>query len=392
MLTRRVGCAAVDQRSSSAQTLLLGVHSLCPGGTERVVSLLLDSFARLSELDVHCILYGRRPACFYDVPDGVTLHIPPFEFDAFSRATATLETIRFIRKVVQCLRPAAFLNFGERWNNLVLLSTRGMRVPVIVADRSSPAKPLGWVHEPLRRRLYCRSAGVIVQTREAAERMDGIVNGRVPVHVIPNPLFHLPKPEPTPRRKEVLFLGRLIPSKHVDRLIQIFERARHRDWRLTIVGGDALGLSGMCHLKELVRVRGLESCVELVGTRRDVERFYRRASIFAFPSSSEGFPNALAEALSFGLPSVAYDCSAGPSDLIEDGRNGFLVPVFDDETFAKRLDDLMNDADLRTRMSQRAFASVVRLEKNRIAERFLDACGIAGSIAPQQSAGKARAE
>ena len=370
---------------------MLGVHSLCPGGTERVVSLLLDSFVRLSELDVHCILYGRQPTCFYDVPDGVTLHRPPFEFDTFSRATATRKTIGFIRKVVQSLRPVTFLNFGERWNNLVLLSTRGTRVPVIVADRSSPAKPLGRLHEPLRRRLYARSAGVIVQTREAAERMSGIVNGRVPVHVIPNPLFQIPAPESSPRRLEVLYVGRLIPSKHVDRLIRIFERVRHGDWRLMIVGGDAQGFSEMANLREMVRARGLESCVELAGTQRDVERFYRRASIFAFPSSSEGFPNALAEALSFGLPSVAYDCSAGPSDLIEDGRNGFLVPVFDDEAFASRLDNLMNDADLRARMSQRAVASVARLEKTRIAQRFLDACEI-GSIAPQGAVGEARAE
>ena len=376
----------------SRTILLLGVHSLCAGGTERVVSTLLEIFSDVEHLDVHCILYGRQPTCFYDAPTGVTLHRPPFEFDAFSRATATLKTIRFIRKVSQSLRPAAFLNFGERWNNLVLVSTRGTRVPVFVADRSSPAKPLGRVHEPLRRRLYARSAGVIVQTREAAERMSSIVNGRVPVHVIPNPLFQIPEPVRSPRRREVLFVGRLIPSKHVDRLIRIFERARHGDWRLMIVGGDAQGFSEMGNLRELLRARELESSVELAGTQRDVQRFYRRASIFAFPSSSEGFPNALAEALSFGLPSVAYDCSAGPSDLIEDGRNGFLVPVFDDETFARRLENLMNDADLRGRMSQRAVASVARLEKVRIAQRFLDACEIGGSIVPQGAVGEARAE
>jgi GalNAc-alpha-(1->4)-GalNAc-alpha-(1->3)-diNAcBac-PP-undecaprenol alpha-1,4-N-acetyl-D-galactosaminyltransferase len=392
-MTDRFGSYSIfEERSLEKATVLLGVHSLCPGGTERVVSSLLASFVRIPALEVHCILYGRSPTCFYEVPVGVTLHRPPFEFDAFSRANATLKTVRFIRKVVQSLRPAAFLNFGERWNNLVLLSASATRVPVLVADRSSPAKPLGRVHEPLRRRLYARSAGVIVQTREAAERMAGIVNGRVPVHVIPNPLFQMPEPWPSSRRCEVLFVGRLIPSKHVDRLIRIFERARHGDWRLMIVGGDAQGFLEMGNLQEMLRARGLESCVELAGTQRDVERFYRRASIFAFPSSSEGFPNALAEALSFGLPSVAYDCSAGPSDLIQDGRNGFLVPVFDDETFAKRLGNLMNDADLRNRMSQRAAASVARLEKTRIAQRFLDACQIGESIVPQGVAGEERAE
>ena len=267
----------------NAQKLLVGVHSLCPGGTERVVATLLSEFASVHGLETHCVLYGRRPALFYSVPETVTIHRPAFEFDAFSRATATLKTIRFIRTVAQALGPVVFLNFGERWNNLVLLSTTGTRVPVIVADRSSPTKSLGRVHEPLRRRLYTRSAGVIVQTREAAERMASIVNGRVPVHVIPNPLFQIPEPAPSPRRREVLFVGRLIPSKHVDRLIRIFERVRHGDWRLMIVGGDAQGFSEMGNLQGLLRARGLESSVELADTQRDVEQFYRRASIFAFP-------------------------------------------------------------------------------------------------------------
>ena len=65
-MPRHVDCMTVDQRLPSAKTLLLGVHSLCPGGTERVVSLLLESFVRLPALDVHCILYGRSPTCFYE--------------------------------------------------------------------------------------------------------------------------------------------------------------------------------------------------------------------------------------------------------------------------------------------------------------------------------------
>jgi len=222
--------------------------------------------------------------------------------------------------------------------------------------------------------------------------MAGIVSGRVPVHVIPNPLFELPEPTPLPRRPEVLFVGRLIPSKHVDRLIRTFDRVRHGDWRLVIVGGDAQGFSEMGNLRELLRARRLEASVELVDTQRDVGRFYRRASIFAFPSSSEGFPNALAEALSFGLPSVAYDCSAGPADLIKDGRNGFLVPVHDDAAFAERLVRLMNDSDLRERMSRRAVASVARLEKTQIAKRFLDACDLPVASVSQGRLGKVRAE
>lgn len=354
--------------------LLVGLHSLCTGGTERVASSLLEAFSGYEELEIHCLLYGRRPTCFYEVPGSVTLHLPPFEFDAHSRFVSTIKTIRFIRETLLRIGPNVVLNFGERWNNLMLLSAHGTGVPVIPADRSSPARPIGRVHEPLRRYLYRRSAGVIVQTHEAAERMKSIVNEKVPIHVIPNPLFHTPPPTTARREREVLFVGRFIPTKHVDRLIQVFGSVRAEGWQLTIVGDDAQGFSERAKLERMVQCQGLAGIVNFVGIQKDVERFYRRASIFAFLSSSEGFPNVLAEALSFGLPCVAYDCSAGPSDLIQDGRNGFLVSEFDDEDFASRLQQLMGDVDLRQRMGEGAVASVAHLQKEHIARKFLEAC------------------
>lgn len=327
-------------------------------------------------LKVNLLMYGRRPQQFYDIPETVRVYLPQFEFDLFPRAMSMFKTIRFIRDVLRSVKPDAVLNFGERWNNLMLVSALGTGVPVVVGDRSSPAKPLGRIHEPLRKVLYRRSSGIIVQTSEAGELMRGIVKDKVPIHVIPNPLFRLPATVPAKRQREVLFVGRFIPTKHVDRLIRAFGRVRSEDWRLTIVGDDAQGFSERLKLEGLVQSLGLEANVELVGIQKDVGQFYRRASIFAFPSSSEGFPNALAEALSFGLPSVAYDCSAGPSDLIQDGSNGFLVPVFDDDGFANRLQSLIGDAELRRRMSERAVASVAHLDKERIALDFLKACNI----------------
>ncbi len=359
--------------------VLIGVHSLCAGGTERVVSTLLRSFQEKGGLEVHCVLYGRKPTCFYPVPDGVTVHRPAFEFDAYPRIVSTVKTVAHIRGVVSRVKPDAFLNFGERWNNLALLSVRGLPYKIFVADRSNPAKGLGFVHDQLRRSLYARASGVIVQTREAAKRMERILPAGRPVNIIHNPLFTVAESNSTQRRREILFVGRLIPSKHVDRLIRIFAQARVPGWHLTVVGGDAQGYSELEKLRALVQALDLEEWVYLEGTQADVVRYYRRAAIFAFSSSSEGFPNALAEALAFGLPSVAYDCSAGPADLIIDGKNGYLVPLFDDERFARRLRGLMTNDHARARMSVLAAESVVHLDPSRIAREVLDACGLGGS-------------
>lgn len=358
--------------------ILLGVHSLRAGGTERVVSVLAQEFATRADLEVHVLMYGRTPELFFELPPGVIVHTPSFCFDSHSRLVAIIKTLWFIRKTIQKVKPGFVLNFGEYWNNLVLVATRRLDVPVFVADRSSPDKHLGPLHEPLRRFLYRRAEGVFAQTENAAVRLRGILPPKTPIHVVANPLSTLPNPTYDGREMEVLFVGRLIPSKNVDRLIRMFCRVRATGWSLRIVGGDAQGYCELKKLQQLVEELDAKDCVHIMGELSEVADFYQQASIFAFPSSSEGFPNSLAEALSFGLPCVAYDCSAGPSDLIQSGVNGFLVPVFDDSKFAQYLVQLMESDSLRIRMSAMAVASVNRLARNHIADEFLRVCLGAG--------------
>jgi GalNAc-alpha-(1->4)-GalNAc-alpha-(1->3)-diNAcBac-PP-undecaprenol alpha-1,4-N-acetyl-D-galactosaminyltransferase len=111
--------------------------------------------------------------------------------------------------------------------------------------------------------------------------------------------------------------------------------------------------------------------VVFAGRRSDVQRFYDRAKIFAFTSSSEGFPNVVAEALSAGLPVVSYDCVAGPADLIRNGEKGFLVDLFDDALFAERLGYLMKNEEKRHTMSINARRSVAHLSPSAVAGRVL---------------------
>ena len=96
-----------------------------------------------------------------------------------------------------------------------------------------------------------------------------------------------------------------------------------------------------------------------------------KAQIFAFTSQSEGFPNVLIEALSFALPCVAFDCVAGPSDIIEDNQNGFLIPLLDTEMFQKKLALLMSDQELHNTMSESALASSEKYDVKVISAQFL---------------------
>ena len=84
---------------------------------------------------------------------------------------------------------------------------------------------------------------------------------------------------------------------------------------------------------------------------------YRECGMLMLTSVYEPFGLVLVEAMSSGLPVVSFDCPYGPAGIITDGRDGFLVPPGDIQTFADRLGQLMEDDDLRHAMSQRAIIS-----------------------------------
>ena len=142
-------------------------------------------------------------------------------------------------------------------------------------------------------------------------------------------------------------------------------------WKLVIVGGDALKQKNLLRLQNLVQSLDAQGRVILTGEQSNVDEYYLKSKIFAFTSSSEGFPNVIAEAMSAGLPVVSFDCVAGPSDMIADGENGFLVPLFDCEAFKLKLKLLMDNDLLREEMSVKAQQSLGRYRIDVVGREYL---------------------
>lgn len=350
--------------------LCLVIHSLQAGGMERVMSELARYFASKEELELHLILYGISREIFYELPENITVHKPAFGFDNRRRFISTIRTIFFLRRSISRINPESVLSFGEYWNNLVLLATRGLKPAVYVSDRSQPDKSLGRLQDSLRRWLYPLASGVVLQTEKAREIY--LRNNRSRnIAVIGNPVRAISAGnKEIKREKTVLMVGRLIRSKNQDQLIEIFARAASPDWKLVLVGYDHLKQNNLERLKKLAGELQVEERVVFAGKQDQIDSFYLSSSIFAFTSSSEGFPNVIGEAMSAGLPVIAYDCTAGPSEMIIDGHNGYLVPLFDKDKFAARLGRLMSDEDLRLLMGSNARESIRRFSREHICESF----------------------
>lgn len=89
-------------------------------------------------------------------------------------------------------------------------------------------------------------------------------------------------------------------------------------------------------------------------------------------STSEGFPNALGEAMAAGCACIAYDCVAGPSDIIDDGINGFLIPMGNEVLFQRKLKILMENHDLRVEFGAEAKNKMKQFRADKIADNYFE--------------------
>lgn len=123
-------------------------------------------------------------------------------------------------------------------------------------------------------------------------------------------------------QKKIVSIGRLTDQKNYLHLLKAWEKIFHLlpEWKLFIYGAGEHQklLSNYIKAKQLLNVY-------LKGTTSDVQYVYESADFFVMSSKYEGLPMVLIEAQSFGLPIVSYDCPNGPSDVIVDQANGYLV-------------------------------------------------------------------
>ena len=138
----------------------------------------------------------------------------------------------------------------------------------------------------------------------------------------------------------VLAAGRLAPQKDYPALLRAFaEVVRSRPARLVILGQGVERES----LLELAERLGVSDSFDLPGFDVNPFRYMSRASVFVLSSRYEGFPNVLAQAMACGAPVVSTDCRSGPSEMLEGGRWGRLVPVGDWRAMARAIEATLDD-------------------------------------------------
>jgi len=355
-------------KSKSTKDICFIIHSLQAGGMERVMSELINYVAATNKYHVHLILYGIKREVFYEISNNITIHKPSFEFNNNKRFISTLKTIFYIRRELKNIAPISVLSFGEQWNNMALLATLGTKIPVYVSDRAQPNKSIGKLHDYLRKKLYPTAAGVIVQTEKALSIFKKMYH-HTNFKIIGNPIRQIPSRK-VKRENTILMVGRYITLKQQDVLIHIFSKLNAPKWKLVLVGYDHLKQQNQEKWEALAKKLKIADRVLFTGKQEDVEQYYLSSKIFAFSSISEGFPNVIGEAMSAELPVVSFDCVAGPSDLVSDGDNGFLIPLNNNKLFVEKLQYLIDTPSAIETMGRESKNKIKKFKVDYICNEF----------------------
>jgi glycosyltransferase involved in cell wall biosynthesis len=342
------------------------------GGVARTVVNLANHLARTREVRV-ISLYRRRPRPRFELDPGVelvALRDPSKPQPRWARAldkrptrlrpnpsesTMSLLTDLLLRRALRAVPPGG-----------VVVSTRPSLHLASTAFTRRGVTTIGWEHlnfsdrmKNARMRAALEAAipgldGYVVLTEaDASDYRRGLPLGDAEVAVIRNSVsWPILDEVPTRDTKIIVSAGRLVPHKGVPRLVKAFEpiARSHPDWQLHIYGEGR----DKRKIKELIARLGLESQVRLQGYSSDFHSVLANASVFAMTSRKEGFPMVLIEAMSNGVPLIAFDCPRGPAEIIRDGENGLLIPEGPTGRFSAALRRLVEDDDLRERLGAQA--------------------------------------
>lgn len=231
-----------------------------------------------------------------------------------------------------------------------IIENHSSRFYVLLRCRSFSEKLIALVKSYNRSRIVGRYDAMVTLTNE--DKNDWPSNENI--HIIPNPHTIDFNGKADFRGKRVIAVGRIAYEKGFDSLIRIWNIVEHRhpDWELEIIGAHD-DIDCLNNIKDLIRRFGLKR-VLLLPESKTIEKEYLQSNILVLTSHFEGLPLVLIEGMSAGLPLVAFNCKCGPSDIIKDGENGFLVKGRDIEVFADRICRLIEDRDLHARMSVKA--------------------------------------
>lgn len=355
-----------NSKSAARRIAILANSAVSFGGGERILGMIID---QLRERGYDICLYSyseewrNEQSRFGSLRILKEMPVLGHKFKAYRELTDALRADR----------PQCLICFSLAFGEVAVWAARKAGVPFLTSERCDPWRfPVPGkesVHRLLRMVTFRLASGIVFQTPQVRDYFPRSI--RAHSRVIPNPVIDdcLPAPSANPE-KVIVSVGRFSDQKRHDLLIDAFAALPEgHGYILKIYGQGPLQKELEAQIERL----GLQQSVKLPGQAKRVVDHLGEADIFVLPSDHEGMPNALIEGLAMGLACISTDfASGGARFLIEDGRNGLLVPTGDREALTQSMWRLISDASLRAELRKNAIAIRDSHSKEKIIPLWID--------------------
>lgn len=294
-----------------------------------------------------------KPSNIFNIDNRVKVEYLNFNFENGFNIPQKFESVFKVRKYFRHFSDkTVVLGIGTYPSLLLSLLPKSENIKTIGCQHSTYTA-VKHVWSLLRKLFFPRLNAFVSLSEQDLPKLKKINQNS---YVIPNSVSLFPEKPALLENKIILAIGRMDYNKGYDLLLDVFEKLTlsHPHWCLRIVG------DGPLKKKIISRVESssLKDRVEIYPPTSLILEHYLQSSIYLMTSRTEGLGMVLLEAQACGLPIVCFNCETGPSDIVVDNKNGFLVECFDIEKITNKISILCTDYDLRIKFGINAIENV----------------------------------
>lgn len=340
------------------------------GGTERVLSIIANELSKQkNKFNIHILsITNENNTSYFNLENEI-------KNDRILKS----KDVNFKKQYFQVVKG---IRHYIKENNIDIL----IDVEVIASLFSIPAtrftktKLISWEHfnfyedNGSHLRIYARKLAarfsncIITLTEHDKQNYLNNLDIKGKVEYIYNPIEEVDDVECNIKSKQIISVGRLTYQKGFDMLCDVAKVVLkdNKGWKWLILGDG----EDKDKLRSKIKEYGLENKLILKGNVSNVEEYYKNSSLYVMTSRFEGLPMTLLEAKTYKLPIVSFNCLTGPSEIVKNNINGYLINPENVEAMSNKLNILMNDENKLKEFSNNAQIDIEKFKLKPIIERW----------------------
>lgn len=343
-------------------------------GTDGGLKVSTDLANELSKVyEVHLISVISTEEIFFPLNNAV--RYKNLSSQKISMSKNFVKAVQLLRTYIKKNNIEVLFGIGMTMNILGITSTIGLKTKFISCDHTNSIVDIDTNVKKLQRYVGAKFADKII-TLTTADRNNYIKKYKINSNRVDyiynwiNSIDIVKKYDAD--SKKLITVGRFHKQKGYDYLSKVAIKvlSRYPDWQWDIYG------SGNEQIKQNLITAldkgGVLSRVHFKGNVKGTENIYPGHAIYVMTSRYEGLPLVLLEAKQYGLPIVSFKCPTGPSEIVLDEENGYLVDNYDVDYMSRKISDLIENENLRLKFSDKSMKDTEKFSKKKIIQQWED--------------------